>query len=148
MEQISVFDSCFNTHWVYFQGNLKTAKSRLQFDTCNLLVLWGHVRSFHSSTFLLYLQAADLLDGVLLVCPLCLMHCVLSLPIHTPNHDRRLLREPGLAEQIDMWECERQFFREEEEVNMAGCCECSAGEGKQERKRARQRKKKKRQPQP
>lgn len=56
------------------------------------------------------------------------MHCVLSLPIHTPSHDRRHLREPGLAEHIDMWECERQFFREEEEVNMAGCCVCRAGE--------------------
>lgn len=57
------------------------------------------------------------------------MHCVLSLPIHIPHHDRRHLREPGLAEQIDMWECERQFFREkeEEEVNLAGCV-CRAGE--------------------
>lgn len=38
-EQVSGFDSGFNSLWVYFQGNFKTAKFRIQFDRYNLLIL-------------------------------------------------------------------------------------------------------------
>lgn len=125
MEQVSVFDSCFKSLWVYFQGNLKTAKPRIQFDVCNLLILWGHIWSFCFSTSLLCLQAPDLLEVRSLVCSLCLMLRVLSLPIHIPSHDRRHFRtpeSPGWQNKLTCGSvrCSLSEKKPEEEVKMAG----------------------------
>lgn len=57
----TVLDNCFNSLWVYFQGNLETAKPRIQFDMYKHLILWGHIWSFCFSASLL--QAPDLVEG-------------------------------------------------------------------------------------
>lgn len=83
------FGSCFNTKWVYFQGNWKTAKSRLQFD------MWSPSGdTFGRSSFAPLSSGSHLLEGGLLVCPLCLVRGVLFLPIHIPTHDRWHFRTP------------------------------------------------------
>lgn len=121
----TVLDNCFNSLWVYFQGNLETAKPRIQFDMYKRLILWGRIWSFCFSASLLYLQAPDLVKGRLLVCFLCLGHLVLSLPIHIPTHDSRHFRTPessGWQSKLTCGRRERSSFTEkhEKEVKMAG----------------------------
>lgn len=80
----SSWPNCFNSLWVYFQGNLETAKPRIQFDMYKRLILWGCIWSFCFSASLLYLQAPDLVKGRLLVCFLCLGHLVFPFPSTFP----------------------------------------------------------------
>lgn len=77
----TVLGNCFNSLWVYFQGNLEQQNLEFNLICINVFNPLGGVFGPSVSPLSPYLQAPDLVKGRLLVCFLCLGHLVLSLPI-------------------------------------------------------------------